>query len=107
VLTPEEVKSVRNYYKMTRSRFAELTGLGEATLARWEAGAVIQNRGNDRYLRLLSTDSTMEQLINLVEHPSVNPDESQEKQPFSARFPGFTPSRQMLDSRQTFQPTIQ
>lgn len=68
VLTPEEVKSVREYHQMTRARFSEVTGLGEATLARWEAGAVIQNRANDRYLRLLRTGSTMARLIDLGEH---------------------------------------
>lgn len=58
---------------MTRAQFSEITGLGEATLARWEAGAVIQNRANDRYLRLLKIGSTMTQLIDLVGYPSDYP----------------------------------
>ena len=52
VLTPIEVRAVRERYGMTRAAFAEATGLGEATLGRWETGAVVQNRANDRYLRL-------------------------------------------------------
>lgn len=55
VLTPEEVAAIRVHHKMTRAQFATVTGLGKATLARWESGAVIQNRANDRFLRLLCT----------------------------------------------------
>lgn len=76
VLTPEEIKSIRECHQMTKARFSEVTGLGEATLARWEAGAVIQNRANDRYLRLLGTGSTMERLIDLVGDSSNDPDGS-------------------------------
>ena len=38
---------------MSRADFSRLTGLGEATLNRWENGILIQNAANDRYLRLL------------------------------------------------------
>ena len=31
-----------------------MTGLGEATLRRWETGAGIQSHRHDRYLRLLA-----------------------------------------------------
>jgi hypothetical protein len=31
-----------------------LTGFGEATISRWERGRLLQNRANDRYLRLLA-----------------------------------------------------
>ena len=53
VLTPTEVLETRKSHGMTRAAFAEVTGLGEATLGRWETGALIQNRANDRYLRLV------------------------------------------------------
>lgn len=39
---------------MTRAAFAELAGLDEATIDRWENGAVVQNQADDRYLRLLA-----------------------------------------------------
>ena len=86
VLTPEEVKSIRECHQMTRARFSEVTGLGEATLARWEAGAVIQNRANDRYLRLLRTGPTMERLIDIVEDSSDDPDGSPDKLSWSGVF---------------------
>ena len=47
---------------MSRTDFAELTGFGEATLNRWERGAVIQNRANDRYLRLLESPDILDRL---------------------------------------------
>ena len=53
VLTPREIRALREEHGLSRAAFAELTGLGEATLHRWENGILIQNRGNDRYLRLL------------------------------------------------------
>jgi hypothetical protein len=51
---------------MSRRDFAEVTGWGEATLNRWENGLVIQNRANDRYLRLLDTPWTMQRLRQVI-----------------------------------------
>lgn len=65
VLTPSEVREARQRYGMTRTAFAEATGLGEATLGRWETGALVQNRANDFYLRLVRMPSVMRILENL------------------------------------------
>ena len=51
---------------MTRAAFARVTGFGEATLSRWEHGAVIQNRANDRYLRLLNDRASMRRLDEIA-----------------------------------------
>ena len=59
VLSPADVRSIRRGYGMTRAAFAHVTGLGEATIGRWENGLVIQNHANDRYLRLLATPHVM------------------------------------------------
>lgn len=53
LLTPSEIRDVRISYGMRRAEFANVTKLGEATLARWESGATLPNAANDRYLRLL------------------------------------------------------
>jgi len=53
VLTPREVRTVRERVSRSRKAFARLTGIGEATLHRWETGIGIQNPGYDRLLRLL------------------------------------------------------
>lgn len=47
---------------MSRAAFAEVTGLGEATLNRWENGIKVQTLANDRYLRLLARPENMQRL---------------------------------------------
>ena len=69
-LTPAEVRSVRRLHGMSRAAFARVTGFGEATLNRWEHGAVIQHRCNDRFLRLLESPWVMSRLKSLMEEGS-------------------------------------
>ena len=57
VLSPDEIRRIRKGFRMTRSEFAKVTGIGEASLNRWENGLNIQTHANDRYLRLLSARS--------------------------------------------------
>lgn len=66
VLTPTEIRAIREISGMTRAEFAELTGLGEATLNRWENGAVVQNRANDCYLRLLAHTNVVKELRGII-----------------------------------------
>ena len=66
VLKPDEIRRVREDQGMTRAAFAQLTGLGEASLNRWENGVSIQSHANDRYLRLLSQPGIMMKLQNIV-----------------------------------------
>jgi putative zinc finger/helix-turn-helix YgiT family protein len=54
LLVPEEIRGIREKLGMTQAELARLTGIGEATISRWERGRLLQNRGNDRYLRLLA-----------------------------------------------------
>lgn len=65
LLTPTEIQGIRKCHGMTRAAFAEITGFGEATLNRWERGAVIQNRANDHYLRLLESPDILDRLIGI------------------------------------------
>ena len=53
VLSPREIKSIRKTHGMTREDFAELTGIGESSLGRWERALNVQSIAYDRYLRLL------------------------------------------------------
>ena len=53
VLTPTEIRDLRAKYDLSRAALARITGLGESSIARWERRDIIQNVGNDRYLRLL------------------------------------------------------
>lgn len=62
VMTPERIRELRNSLGTSRPEFARLTRLGEATIARWERGALIQNAANDQYLYLLSFAENVERL---------------------------------------------
>jgi putative zinc finger/helix-turn-helix YgiT family protein len=53
VLDPIAVRGVRVQYGLSQAQFAETTGIGKASLARWESGQLIQNRANDTLLYLL------------------------------------------------------
>ena len=69
LLTPTEIRSIRESHGMSRTEFAEVTGFGEATLNRWENGSVIQNRANDRFLRLLKSSDILDRLKGMAGRP--------------------------------------
>jgi DNA-binding transcriptional regulator YiaG len=64
VMTPAEIIAVRKKHGLTRSEFADKTRIGEASLARWETGELIQNPANDAYMYLLSFPENLERLEN-------------------------------------------
>lgn len=66
LLAPTEIQGIRERHGMSRTAFAEITGFGEATLNRWERGAVIQNRANDRYLRLTKSPDVLNRLRRIL-----------------------------------------
>lgn len=67
VLSPSGIRRIREGYEMTQAEFAEVTGLGTATLARWENGSMNHTRAYDRYMRLLENPEVMRRLRKLVE----------------------------------------
>ena len=78
VLSPEEIRRIRGMHGMSRAAFSKVTGLGEATLNRWENGILIQSAANDHYLRLLAAPNNMHMLQRLGSVPtgSVRPSEA-------------------------------
>jgi len=62
VMTPREVQSLREACGLSRTEFARLTRLGEATIGRWERGALIQNAAYDQLLHLLSFPENLRRL---------------------------------------------
>ena len=72
VLSPGEIRRIRESYGMTRAKFAEVTGLGEASLNRWENGLTIQTQGNDRYIRLVALPGIMKHLEDLADGGSLS-----------------------------------
>ena len=55
LLRPAEIRAIREKVGLTQSDFSRLTGIGEATLSRWERGRLLPNKANDRYLRLMAS----------------------------------------------------
>lgn len=55
LLTPEQIKAVREGLGKSPAAFARLTGIAEKTLSRWEAGRLLPTRALDRFLRLLQS----------------------------------------------------
>jgi DNA-binding transcriptional regulator YiaG len=62
ILAPRQIVGVRKYYRMTRAEFAGLTRFGEASLARWENGSILQNPANDQFLYLLQFPDNVQRL---------------------------------------------
>jgi len=71
-LTPSELRDLRENYQCSQGEWARLTGLGVASIKRWESGALIQSLSNDRYLRLLRNRQSFRDLVSLSR--SVTPD---------------------------------
>ena len=67
VLTPWEIREIRKRHDLSRAAFAEVTGLGAASLGRWETGALIQSLANDRYLRLLASPGGLDVLKAVIQ----------------------------------------
>lgn len=64
VMTPAEILALRKGLGLSRAQFAEKIRVGEASLARWETGQLIQNPANDNYMYLLRFQGNMERLAN-------------------------------------------
>jgi putative zinc finger/helix-turn-helix YgiT family protein len=62
ILTPTEVRGVRNQYHLSQMEFSALSKIGKASLARWETGILIQNQANDNLLYLLSFPDNVSRL---------------------------------------------
>ena len=66
IVSPMGMRRIRERYGMTQAEFAEVTGLGTATLVRWENGSMNHTRAYDRYVRLLANPDVMARLRKLV-----------------------------------------
>ena len=64
VMTPAEIRDLRGRYGLSRLAFASITRLGAASIARWEAGSLLQNRAYDSLLYLLCFEDNLRRLRN-------------------------------------------
>jgi putative zinc finger/helix-turn-helix YgiT family protein len=51
LLTPEEILQGREALGLTQKEMADLLGIADATLSRWETGIQVQQRSFDKFLR--------------------------------------------------------
>jgi putative zinc finger/helix-turn-helix YgiT family protein len=86
VMTPDEVVAIRKSYGLTRAEFARITKIGEASLARWETGNLIQNGAYDQFLFLLTFPENFERLRKRTEDRESDFDENSKTIPAVQRF---------------------
>jgi putative zinc finger/helix-turn-helix YgiT family protein len=60
VMTPSQIRKLRELHGLSQAQFADISQLGVATLSRWERGIVVQNRAYDYYLFLLGFRHNLE-----------------------------------------------
>ena len=53
LLSPKQIRQLRQRLGKNRGEFARLTGIGVAALSRWEHGRLLPTRALDHYLRVL------------------------------------------------------
>jgi putative zinc finger/helix-turn-helix YgiT family protein len=71
LLTPQEIRQGREKLGLTQKQFANLLGVGEATVSRWETGAQIQQRAMDRFLRVCLASPAAVELLQSDFQPSA------------------------------------
>lgn len=69
LLTPDEIKTIRDGVGLSQVEIAQLLGVGDKTYARWETGKSIQNRANDNLIRLLNRNAERLLLIDAERRP--------------------------------------
>ena len=100
LMKPSQIKSLRDYYGITQSEFSKITGLGEATLSRWERGIVIQNKAYDNYLYLLGLDKNFHVIREREE--SAKPIEPTLKSNKKPQFRDLNVNEEVIERKRSF-----
>lgn len=66
VLTPSQIKAGRESFSANRAEYARVSGIGEASIGRYESGAQIQTRAIDRLMRLSFDPRNYDELRRLA-----------------------------------------
>lgn len=53
LLTPDEIRTIRERLGLSQAAFERLLGVGPKTVVRWERGTVFQNRSTDALIRVI------------------------------------------------------
>lgn len=66
LLSPAQIKAIREELGLSQKVFEQVLGVGEKTCVRWEMGRVCQNVATDRLIRLIASDrSNIERLASI------------------------------------------
>jgi putative zinc finger/helix-turn-helix YgiT family protein len=68
VLSPRDIRALRERLSLTQEQLAGLTGFGVASIKRWERGALIQNKSADILLRLVGDNYVLSRLQEFLKH---------------------------------------
>jgi putative zinc finger/helix-turn-helix YgiT family protein len=102
LMTPKRIRAIRGEF--TQRQFSQLTGLGEATIGRWERGELIQSDANDRLLFLLTYSDNIDRLRN--RDTEVDPAVGAHAFAQRLRFPSFralrNPAKELLKEAEDF-----
>ena len=100
VMTPAEIRDLRGRYGLSRQSFASITRLGAASIARWEAGSLLQNRAYDSLLYLLCFEDNLRRLRS--RHTTAAPGErvatTSEAPGYIASSPQFSSAGEIRDA---------
>lgn len=69
LLSPEEIRHVREKTGLSAVDMAQLLGVGDKTYTRWENGRSIQNKGNDTLIRLIDRNAEQFELLEAERDP--------------------------------------
>lgn len=75
LLTPDEIREIRERLALSQSAFEQLLGVGPKTVVRWERGTVFQNRSTDALIRAVDAVPGVAQFLNTLRKDTGSMDE--------------------------------
>jgi HTH-type transcriptional regulator/antitoxin MqsA len=77
LLTPQDIRRIREKYGLSQARLESLLRTGPKTVVRWERGTVFQSAAADTLLRLLDDDpAILEALARIAQRAPTKPEPS-------------------------------
>jgi putative zinc finger/helix-turn-helix YgiT family protein len=72
LLTPAQIRAAREKLQLTQAELAEKLGVAEATVSRWETGALIQSRAVDNLMRVYFAVPRAREILNgITQDPNL------------------------------------
>ena len=62
-MKPDELRQIRKNLGLSKSQLSEITGIGIASIKRWEKGSLVQSPAMDGYLYLLGKPGNLDTLL--------------------------------------------